>query len=138
MKSSLTATRVGPTGKESTVVCDSATGTTGAVSAVLAAGGANVLTYITGFTATFTNPTVGATIAITVGVLTGTKTLNYTQQVLAAGAAVPPPPPLVVNFPEPIPASALNAAITVAVGALGAGATAVAIEARGFQAPQSS
>lgn len=138
MKSSLTATRVGPTGKESTAICDSATGTTGAVSAVLAAGGANVLTYITGFTACFSTPTTGLTVDVTVGVLTGTKTLHYAVQALAAAATVQPPPPLVVNFPEPIPASALNAAITVTVPALGAGATGVSVEARGFQAPQSS
>jgi hypothetical protein len=103
-------------------------------------GGANVLTYISGFEATFSTPTAGITITITVTVATliGSVTLNYTVQALAAGAAVQPPAPLVVEFNPPIPANALNSAITVSVPALGAGAPGVSVAAHGFQLPMSS
>jgi hypothetical protein len=56
---------VGPTGKDASPVAASANGTTGAVSAVLPAGGANVLTYISGFEATFSTPTAAVTITVT-------------------------------------------------------------------------
>jgi hypothetical protein len=122
----------GPTGRTATPVTNSATGTTGAATATLAAGGVNTLTYISGFEITFSNPTAAVTLAITVTGVQG-GTLNYTQQVLAAGAAVPPPVPMIVEFPEPIPASALNAAIAVVVPALGAGASGISVVAHGFQ-----
>jgi hypothetical protein len=77
----------GPTGKDATPVAASANGTTGSVSAVLPAGGANVLTYISGFEATFSTPTAAITITVTVATLIGSVTLNYTVQALAAGAA---------------------------------------------------
>jgi hypothetical protein len=129
---------VGPTGKDASPVAASANGTTGAVSAVLPAGGANVLTYISGFEATFSTPTAAVTITVTVATLTGSVTLNYTVQSLAAGAAVQPPAPLVVEFNPPIPANALNSAITVSVPALGAGAPGVSVAAHGYQVPMSS
>ena len=113
MKSSATAYPVNDVGVLATPVAASQNGTTGAVSATLAAA-ANKLTYISGFEVTFSNPTAATTITITVTNVVGGP-LNYTQQVLAAGAGVPSPPPLIVKFIPPIPASALNTAIVVNV-----------------------
>jgi hypothetical protein len=142
-KVSLTPYPVGPQGNEATPVVGSANGTTGAVTATLAAyvapaagslGPAHKRTYITGFEATFTNPTAAIVVTVTVATLIGAVSMVYTVAALAAGATIPHPPPLVVQFPKPIPANADDTAITVVVSALGAGATGVSVNAHGFQA----
>lgn len=131
MQSGLPPYPVGPTGKAATPVNASATGTTLATAATLPVGGANVMTYITGF-----EVTGGATAAASVTVVvSGTKdtSLNYnmTYGTLPANGA------LIVEFPMPIQASALNTAIVVTAGAAGAGGV-VAVTAHGFQLPYSS
>jgi hypothetical protein len=135
-RSSFAPYPAGPTGRDAIPVNASANSPTGgALTATLAAGGANVMTYISGFEVTLSNFTAAATATITVtGTLGGT--LNYTMQSLTAGAAVPPLPPLIVEFPEPIQASALNTAIVVNVPAnASSGASVVS---HGFQLPFSS
>lgn len=104
-------------GKANPVSNSPATGTTGAVAATLPASAAK-LTYITGFAV---GRTAGAGATITVaGLLNGS--LFFTQ--LSA--------PLVVIFDPPLPASALNTAITVTSAADGTG-TGVNVAAWGFQ-----
>src|SRR5262245_5024309 len=87
-------------------------------------------TYITGFQCTGLGATGAGAAAVTItGLLGGTQTHQVT---VPAGSAVPMAP-LVVNFPFPIPASALNTSIVVTMGALGAGNTTAQCSAYGFQ-----
>jgi hypothetical protein len=86
-------------------------------------------TYITGFQVTGAGATAGAVVVVTVaGLLGGSITYTY---VAATGATVANTP-LVISLPSPIPASAVNTAITVTCPALGAGATNNVVNAFGF------
>jgi hypothetical protein len=128
----------GDTGKRAVPVTSSATGTTGAVVATLPAGTTAVpmLTYITGFEVCASNGT-GAAANNVVVANTISGNLNYTINTLAAAATVAGPGHLIVEFNPPIPANALNTAITVTWPAL-AGGTGVSVTAHGFQLPLSS
>jgi hypothetical protein len=75
MKSSATVYPINDVGVLAAPVAASQNGTTGAVSATLAAA-ASRLTYISGFEATFSNPTAATTITITVTNTVGGP-LNY-------------------------------------------------------------
>ena len=86
-------------------------------------------TYISGFTVTGTGATAASTIAITVTGVGVTFTYHY---VVPAGAGVAAPT-LIVEFSRPIPASADNTAIVVAVPSFGAGNLAASASAHGFQ-----
>lgn len=109
----------------------SATGTTGAVVATLAASPGR-LTYICGFLFTGTNATAAnaATTVVVSGTLGGS--LNYGFATLAAAATVPDRPPLIRDYNPCVPASGVNTAIVVTGPALGAGATLVTVEAQGY------
>lgn len=110
-----------PAGATATV--NSATGTTGAVSAAL--GGTSGTTYICGFDVS----AIGGTAAvgpITVGTLIGTKTFTYQLASSASGNL------LTKTFSPCIPASAATTAITVATTADGT-ATAVDVNVWGYQ-----
>jgi hypothetical protein len=90
------------------------------------------LNYIEGFDLTGGDCTVATTKLITI---TGTANqLNYLyfQQPTSSTVAFQPPG-LSVRFPEPIPASASNTAITVTVPALGAGSDSIALTVFGVQ-----
>jgi hypothetical protein len=82
------------------------TGSTGAISATLAAASGK-FTYICGFSYQGSDGTtaVAGNIAVT-GTITGTMNFGYVA--LAAGAAVPQPPPTIVQFNPCIPSSAVN------------------------------
>lgn len=109
----------------------SATGTTGAIAATLAAS-TTKRTFICGFSYTGTNPTAATATSVTVtGVVTGTLSFGYPT--LAAGATVPHPGVLAQYFFPCIPSSAINTAIAVNGPALGAGATLVTAAAWGYQ-----
>ena len=87
-------------------------------------------TYITGFEATSSGSIAAAVVSLTVaGVITGTMTYTYAT---VAGATLGNTP-LIVQFPAPIPASALNTAIVVTLPSLGAGNTNATVVAHGFQ-----
>ena len=86
-------------------------------------------TYITGFSVTGAGATAASVITITVTGLT--DTLEY-KMTIPAGASVAVTP-LILEFNRPIPASALNTAIVVNVPSFGAGNTAAAATAQGFQ-----
>jgi hypothetical protein len=91
---------------------------------------AAVLGYCTGFTITAAGATAASIVNATVtGLIGGTMTFTFGA---AAGATVMSAP-LVVSFPKPIPASAVNTAIVVTLPALGAGNTNAAVTIHGFK-----
>lgn len=105
---------------------------TGAASAanVTLAGVAAKTTYIAGFQVTGGGATAASIITVTVtGVITGTMSYNIA---VPAGATLGITP-LIVTFPIPVPASAVNTAIVVNVPSFGTGNTASAVAAQGFQ-----
>jgi hypothetical protein len=87
-------------------------------------------TYLTGFEVTGSGSTAGGPVSVTVtGLLFGTATYTYT----AAIGALVGNTPLIVEFHNPIPASATNTTIVVSCPALGAGNTNNTVVARGYQ-----
>ena len=112
-------------------VTGSGTGTTGAISATLAAASGKT-TYICGFSYTGTNATAAQNGSVTVtGVITGTMSFGFPT--IATGVALLSPSPLVQNFYPCVPGSAVNTAIVVNGPALGAGAPLATVAAWGYQ-----
>lgn len=108
-----------------------ASGVVAASSAVATlAAAASKTTYLAGFQVTFAGATAAAVVTLTVAGTTG-GSLSYVVAVPAGATAAGTP--LVVTFDPPIPASAVNTAITVTLPSLGAGNTAAATVAHGFQ-----
>lgn len=94
------------------------------------AASAGKTTYITGFQITGAGATGASVIAPTVtGVITGTMTYELA---IPAGVTAPVTP-LVVSFPIPVPASAVNTTIVVSAPSFGAGNTNASCVAQGFQ-----
>ena len=86
-------------------------------------------TYITGFDVTGSGATAGLPVVVTIaGLLGGSITYTYSAAVGALVANTP----LSIRFPVPMPASAVNTAITVTCPALGLGATNNVVNAFGF------
>ncbi len=84
--------------------------------------------YITGFEVTGTGATVGLPVTVTV---TGITTpISYTYA--ATAGVLVENTPLLVEFPQPLPASAVNTAITVTCPALGGGNTNNTVNVHGF------
>lgn len=85
--------------------------------------------YVTGFEITAGGATAAALAEATLaGILGGTATYIFGAPAGAAVQAVP----LIVKFQMPIPASAINTAITISLPALGAGNTKAAVAIHGF------
>lgn len=85
--------------------------------------------YITGFQIVGAGATAAAVVDVTVtGLLGGTAT--YTG--IAVAGATLANPQLLIRFPMPVPASAVNTAITVSCPALGAGNTKNTANIQGF------
>lgn len=85
--------------------------------------------YITGFQCTASGATTALPVNVTVtGLITGTATYTFT---FPAGVLVGATP-LVVTFPTPVPASAVNTNIVVTLPASGSGGTNAAVCAQGF------
>jgi hypothetical protein len=98
----------------------------GAASLAAVAGKTN---YVTGFQITSTGSTAAAVVAATLaGILGGTATYIYAT---VAGATLKNQD-LLVRFAIPVPASAVNTAITITLPALGAGNTNAAVSIQGF------
>lgn len=113
-----------------TPVQNSATGTTAGATATLPAA-AGKFTYLCGFTVSPGSATTAITISITTTGLASNQTLSVGAPATAAGttgANVMPPP-----FTPCLPSSAVNTAITVVAGALGAGGVNQAVNAWGYQ-----
>lgn len=109
--------------------CSSGNVANATVACTLAAS-ASKTTYITGFTMTGDGATVGLAVSCTLtNTITGTMTYTFGYPI---GVAVPAVP-LVVTFPFPIPASAVNTTIVASCPASGTGGTNAAISATGFQ-----
>lgn len=90
---------------------------------------ANRTAYITGFEITGSGATAGLPVSVTVtGLLGGTLTYTYS----AAVGVLLPNQPLIVEFPLPLPASAVSTNIVVTCPALGAGNTNNSVVAHGF------
>lgn len=86
--------------------------------------------YITGFQITASGATAASVVDATVtGLIGGTATYSFT---FPAGATVGATP-LVVTFPQAIPASAANTAITVTLPASGAGGAHASVNVFGFR-----
>ena len=87
------------------------------------------LGYITGFEVTGGGATAGSVVSLTItGLLGGTATYS----VAVPTGAILGLTPLIVEFLQPLPASAVNTAIVVSLPALGAGNTNAAVVAHGF------
>lgn len=87
-------------------------------------------TYINGFEMTGAGATAGSIVNATItGLVGGTLTYTFVVPTGATVGAVP----LIVTFPQPLPASAVNTAIVVTLPALGTGNTNAAVVAHGYQ-----
>jgi hypothetical protein len=85
--------------------------------------------YLSGFSVTGAGATAGAAVSVTVaGLLGGSRIFTYT---FATGAVVGNSP-LVMAFDPPLPASAINTAISVTCPASGAGGTNNTVVAQGY------
>lgn len=93
------------------------------------AGVAGKTTWITGFEVTGTGAT--GVLVVTVAVAGPAASLHYTY-VFVAGVTTPNTP-LIVEFPKPVPAAAVNTPITVTVPASGLGGTNSTAVAHGYQ-----
>jgi hypothetical protein len=110
------------------VVASSGNAANAAATATMAAVPAKT-NYITGFDVTGAGATAGLAVVVTVaGLIGGAITFTYTASVGALVANTP----LMVRFPTPIAASAINTAITISCPALGLGATNNIVNAYGF------
>lgn len=122
-----------PLGRPAGAVCVSTSGlgTTGAVTATLAAPGAGLTLYVEGIEVQWMGATAASapTINLT-GVLGGTQAWIMP---IPAGVGVAGPG-LRVNFNPPIPAALANSAVALAVPAPGAGCIGVSGTIRGFYA----
>lgn len=93
---------------------------------------AGLTSYVTGFSITGAGATGASVVTATLGPL-NLGTLSFTIPV-PAGAAVGLTP-LIVNFAKPLPANAVNTAISLTLPSLGAGNTNACVSIWGFQAP---
>lgn len=101
-----------------------------AIATATLAAAAGKTTYLTGFDITGSGATAGLPVVVTIAnLLTGALTYTYTAAVGVLVANVP----LSIRFPVPIPANAVNTAITVTCPSLGAGNTNNVVNAFGFQ-----
>jgi hypothetical protein len=92
-------------------------------------GTATTTVYISGFSVTGSGATAGLPVQVTVaGLLGGSRIFTYS---FVAGVLVGNTP-LVVAFNPPLPASAVNTAISVTCPASGAGGTNNTVVAQGF------
>lgn len=87
------------------------------------------INYVTGFEITAGGATAAALVLATLTGISG-GTASYVIAV-PAGATLTAPP-MVVQFLFPVPASAVNTAITLSLPALGAGSTNAAVSIHGF------
>lgn len=98
-----------------------------AATSVTITAAAATVAHITGFEVTGNGATVSTVITVTVtGTISGTLNYVLVIPVLAQGVSYQ------VEFPQPIPATAVNTSITVNLPAFGAGNTAAAVVAHGF------
>ena len=109
-------------------------GTSGNVAAAIATATIPALAgrtaYVGGFSVTGAGATAGLAVTVTLGTLIGGVTFNYTYAA-AVGATVANTP-LIVQLSEPIPANAVNTAISVTCPSLGLGNTNNTVNIHGY------
>lgn len=88
--------------------------------------------WVTGFSITGLGATLGSGVVATLSGLAGGG-LSYASSVVSG--VLLGNPGLFVTFPQPIPASAANTAISLAMPALGAGNTSSVVNLHGFKLP---
>lgn len=111
-----------------TYIQASATGAAAAIAATLP-GVAGKTTWITGFSVTGAGATGASVITVTI---TGIATTMSYSVVIPAGVTANVAE-MIIEFVDPIPASAVNTAIVVNVPSFGAGNTNAAVNAHGYQ-----
>ena len=123
---STTSSRM-PTGATA-IIAGSGNVAAGSAAATLT-GTATTTVYLAGFEATGSGATAGLPVSVTVaGLLGGSRLYTYTFAVgVLVGNA-----PLVVPFDPPLPASAINTAISVTCPSSGAGGTNNTVVAHGY------
>lgn len=113
---------------ESSPLVSTASAAAGTATATLTSAPGRVA-YLTGFVVYGLGATTGQASAVTVtGLQGGTQTYQFNVPTGAAVAA----PPMQVNFPLPLPASAVNTNIVVAAASFGAGNTQGSVTAYGY------
>jgi hypothetical protein len=117
-----------------TPVANSAVGAAQSNAAALPAASGK-LTYIEGFDVTGGGATAASVVEVSItGLPTAIGTLKFEMNVLAgATGPVNAQGGLFIRFPQPLPASAVNSAITVTLPSLGAGNTNASVTAYGYQ-----
>lgn len=116
-----------PPGATSVAVSSGNVAAAAAVAALPAV--ASKTNYCTGFQVTASGATTGLPVSVTLaGILGGTLTYTF---VFPAGVLVPATP-LTVSFPAPIPASAVNTAITLTCPSGGSGNTNATANIQGY------
>lgn len=119
-----------PYSSDATPVIASSGNVAAAVATATLTSAAGKTAYITGFSVTGSGATAGLPVSVTVtGILGGTLTFTY----VAATGALLPNEPLVITFPSPLPASAVNTNIVVSCPSLGAGNTNNTVVAYGYR-----
>jgi len=88
-------------------------------------------TYLTGLQITASGASAASVVQATVYLAGSAVTLYYVYAVPPGATALGPT--LVLTFPNPIPAGAVNAVIQIILPALGAGNTNAAVSAQGYQ-----
>lgn len=85
--------------------------------------------YVTGFQITAAGATAASVVSVTLtGLISGTATYTFVAPAGVTAQATP----LIVSFPAPIPASAVNTAITVTCPSLGSGNTNATANIQGY------
>lgn len=113
---------------ESNPVVSTGTGAASTATATLTSGPGRTA-FITGFVVYGLGATAGQASAVTVtGIQGGTQTYQFNVPTGATVAATP----MQINFPMPLPASAVNTNIVVSVASFGAGNTTSGVTAYGY------
>lgn len=119
-----------PYSSDATPVIASSGNVAAAVATATLTSAAGKTAYITGFSVTGSGATAGLPVSVTVtGILGGTLTFTY----VAATGALLANEPLLIAFPAPLPASAVNTNIVVSCPSLGAGNTNNTVVAYGYR-----
>jgi hypothetical protein len=119
-----------PYSSDATPVIASSGNVAAAVATATLTSAATKTAYITGFSVTGSGATAGLPVSVTVtGILGGTLTYTY----VAATGALLANEPLLIAFPTPLPASAVNTNIVVSCPSLGVGNTNNTVVAYGYR-----
>jgi hypothetical protein len=89
--------------------------------------------YLEGFTISGTGPTTAIAIEVVIAGLASAMKMEFAVIAGVLLAAFPAPGYIDIRFPQPLPASGVNVAISVTVPAFGSGNTNAAVTAYGYQ-----